>query len=383
MSTRSGNCRTISSAALLGLLALCTAAHGKTVVDCPLRNAAYSTDSPLIDVLLKPEARATVDRTAPALFQALPPALLGTASPSFSAIVTLRTLATLKGLSPEALEPVNSALSQLRVTEADQDARCARYDVDLPELEVPKGKPRLLLFEKMTGFRDGPSVEAAHAALFDIARRNGWAIVATDKGGSITPDVLKKFDAVLWNNVSGDVLTLTQRNAFRTYIEGGGGFVGLHGSAGDPVSFWDWYVDTLVGARFAGHPMSPQFQDARVEIENSVNGIGRGLPAAWTLNDEWYSFKNNPRATGATVIATLDEATYLPVGMAGKDLRMGADHPIAWTRCVKDGRSFYSAIGHRPEIYSEPNHLQLIEQAIRWAAGSGLTRCRDGKEIAR
>ena len=188
---------------------------------------------------------------------------------------------------------------------------------------------------------------------------------------------------MIWNNVSGDVLTVTQRAAFQAYIEGGGGFVGLHGSAGDPVSFWDWYVDTVIGARFAGHPMSPQFQEARVVIEDASNSIVRGLPAAWTLEDEWYSFKNNPRSNGATVIATLDESTYSPVGMAGKDLRMGADHPIAWTRCVKDGRSFYSAIGHRPEIYSEPNHLQLIEQAIRWAAGSGLTRCRDGKEIAR
>jgi len=364
------------------LLGLSTAADGKAMIDCPLRDAAYSIDSPLIDVLLEPDATATVDRAIPTLFQALPPALLGTAAPSFSAIVTLRTLATLKGISPEALEPLNSALSQLRVTEDDREARCARYDIERPELEVPKGRPRLLLFEKITGFRDVPSVEAAHAALFDLAHRNGWAIVATDKGGAITPDVLKQFDAVIWNNVSGDVLTVTQRNAFQSYIEGGGGFVGIHGSAGDPVSFWDWYVDTLVGARFAGHPMSPQFQEARVVLESAGSGVGRGLAPAWTMNDEWYSFKNNPRATGATVIATLDESTYSPVGMAGKDLHMGADHPIAWTRCVKDGRSFYSAIGHRPEVYSDVHHLQLLEQAIRWAARMGRTVCSDGKEIA-
>ena len=370
--------------ALLLLLGFSTIAQARTAIDCPLRDAAYSIDGPLIDVLLKPEARAAVDDAIPTLLQGLPTALLATKAPSFSAIVTLRTLATLKGTSPDALEPLDAALSQLPVTAADRDARCARYDVVRPALDVPTGKPRLLLFEKMTGFRDTPSVEAAHAALVDLSRRNGWAIVATDRGGAITPDMLQQFDAVIWNNVSGDVLTLTQRKAFHDYIEGGGGFVGLHGSAGDPVSFWDWYVDILVGARFAGHPMSPQFQDARVVVENAAaNGIGRGLPSAWTMKDEWYSFKNNPRITGATVIATLDESTYSPVGMAGKDLRMGTDHPIAWTRCVQDGRSFYSAIGHRPEAYSDPHHVLLLEQAIRWAADAGLTRCSDGKELAR
>lgn len=383
MNSRPSNRRVIGSVTLTCLIVTSTLARGQAVIDCPLRDAPHSIDSPLIDVLLDQKARATVDRISPALLQALPPALLSIASPGFSAIVTLRTLATLKGTSPEALQTLNSALSQVPLTAEDRQARCARYDVDRPELEVPEAKPRLLLFEKMTGFRDAPSVEAARTALLDVARRNGWAIVATDRGGAIAPDLLKQFDAVIWNNVSGDVLTLTQRNAFRAYIESGGGFVGLHGSAGDPVSFWDWYVDVLVGARFAGHPMSPQFQDARLVLESAVNGVGLGLPEAWTMNDEWYSFRSNPRATGATVILRLDESTYSPVGMAGKDIRMGDDHPVAWTRCVKDGRSFYSAIGHRPEVYSEPNHVQLLEQAIRWAAGMGLTRCSDGKAIAR
>ena len=47
---------------------------------------------------------------------------------------------------------------------------------------------------------------------------------------------------------------------------------------------------------------------------------------------------------------------------------MGKDHPIAWTRCVGKGRSFYSAIGHRPETYTEPHNAALLESAITWAA---------------
>lgn len=368
--------------ALAVLLALPLVANGGPLVDCPLRDAPYSVDSPLIDVLLKPEARTSVERAAPNLLKALPSGLQATTSPSFAAIVSLRGVARLTGTPDDSIGRLDAELKSLEITTADREARCARYDVTRPDLQLPRGKPRLLLFEKITGFRDGPSVDAAHAAFVEIARRNGWALVATDRAGAMTPDILKRFDAVIWNNVSGDVLTIAQRQAFQSYVEGGGGFVGVHGSAGDPVSFWDWYVDSLIGARFAGHPSNPQFQEARVVLERTASGIGRGLPASWTMQDEWYSFKNNPRQGGAKVIATLDETTYAPGMWADRDLRMG-DHPIAWTRCVTSGRSFYSAIGHRPETYALPEHLTLLEQGIRWAAGVGLTRCRDGEELPR
>ena len=379
--------RVISGAAillpilLLGPAINVGAAENTQQVDCPLRDEPYSINSPLIDVLLKPEAKVAIDREAPTLLQKIPPMFASTTPPSFSSIITLRTLAAFKRSSEEVLLPIDAALKALTITDADRTARCARYDAERPHIDIPKGKPRLLLFEKMTGFRDSPSVEAANAAIRAMAERNGWALVVTDKGGAITSDILKKFDAVIWNNVSGDVLTLTQRRAFQNYIEHGGGFVGFHGSAGDPVYFWDWYVDTLIGARFLGHPLSPQFQDARINIEGN-SAIGRNLTPGWTMNDEWYSFKSSPRASGAHVIATLDESTYSPKGMGGQELRMG-DHPIAWTNCVGNGRVFYSAIGHRPEGYAEPHYVALLEQATIWAAGMGETRCNAGKEVAR
>lgn len=96
------------------------------------------------------------------------------------------------------------------------------------------------------------------------------------------------------------------------------------------------------------------------------------------MNDEWYSFFSNPRATGSNILLTLDETTYSPKG-AGTDISMG-DHPIAWTRCLGDGRAFYTAIGHRPETYADSNNARFLEQAIAWAAGQGRTRCHQGHE---
>jgi type 1 glutamine amidotransferase len=58
---------------------------------------------------------------------------------------------------------------------------------------------------------------------------------------------------------------------------------------------------------------------------------------------------------------------------------MGADHPIAWTRCVGKGRAFYSAIGHLPQTYSDATHLRLLEQAVEWAAQG---KCDKGENHA-
>ena len=60
---------------------------------------------------------------------------------------------------------------------------CARYDTALPALVIPAGQPRLLLLEKINGFRDGPSVEAAHSTFLARAKEKRWTIVTTDKGG--------------------------------------------------------------------------------------------------------------------------------------------------------------------------------------------------------
>ena len=361
-------------AALAGAAAAIPAA-ALPVTDCPLRDAPFSIQSPLVDILLSDDARAVLNKAVPGRFEKIPERFIGTKPPTFAAILTLETAARFTGLKPEQVAALDPELRALPVTEADKVARCARYDNEKPQFHLPKGKPRLLLFEKINGFKDEPSVNAAHAALVAMAERKGWAIAATDKGGAINPETLKQFDAVIWNNISGDVLTLSQRQALQDYLEKGGGFVAIHGSAGDPAYFWDWYADKLIGARFAGHPMNPQFQDARVVVENPASPLAKSLPAEWTMNDEWYSFKTSPRAAGARVVLTLDEASYKPDGPMGQTLRMGADHPLAWTNCIGKGRMFYSAIGHRPETYADPNHVKLLESAIEWAAVTGKGAC--------
>lgn len=360
---------TLALAALAAALALpmqASAATARPVTDCPGRDAPFTAESPMIDILLSDAARAVLSRHSGGKFDKVPERFMGTTPPTFAAILTVNTAARFTGMTEAAMAAADRDLRALPVTAADRLARCARYDNEVPKFTLQKGKPRILLFEKINGFKDEPSVNGARTALTEMAARKGWELAVTEKGGAFNAKTLRQFDAVIWNNISGDVLTLSQRNAFRRWMEKGGGFVAIHGSAGDHAYFWDWYVDRLIGARFIGHPMAPQFQDARIAV-NTAHPLASALPASWTMNDEWYSFRTDPRKVGAQVLLSLDETSYKPVGPMGIDLKTG-DHPLAWTNCLGKGRTFYSAIGHRPETYSQPQHVAMLEAAINWVA---------------
>ena len=190
----------------------------------------------------------------------------------------------------------------------------------------------------------------------------------------MNPDQLAKFKLVIWNNASGDPLTTEQRAAFKSWVENGGSFLGIHGAGGDPVenhghtslADWKWYVDTLIGAQFIVHS---GIVPADIRIEDKKSPITKGLPEVWHRSEEWYAFDHSPRTKpGFHILATVDESTYAP-GRATMKTDQGTDHPLVWWHCVDKGHAMYSALGHAGSMYAEPLVIRLLDNAISW----GLT----------
>jgi uncharacterized protein len=241
------------------------------------------------------------------------------------------------------------------------------YETTPPTLPADIKRPAILVFSKTNGFRHEEAIPAANTLFAQMASDNGWGHFQTENGATFSPAILARFDAVVFNNVSGDVFKPEQRAALKAFIENGGGLVGIHGSGGDMSYAWDWYVNDLIGTQFIGHPMNPQFQKATIRVENKTHPASRDLPATWDRTDEWYSFAKSARKPGVDVLATLDEKTYSPKGVFGQNLVMGIDHPIIWAHCTGKGRTLYSALGHQASAYAEPEHRKLLNGAIRWA----------------
>ncbi len=254
------------------------------------------------------------------------------------------------------------------------------HETVAPQVPADLKHPAILVFSKTNAFRHEESIPAGNAYFANLAKEKGWGVFETENGAAFTPEILAKFDAVVFNNVSGDVFSADQQAAFKAFIANGGGYVGLHAAGDNSHEGWPWYQNEVIGTHFTMHTMKPQFQQATVNVDDKAHAITQGLPASWQRTEEWYSFDRSPRAKGIHVLVTVDEKTYNPEGMFGKNLRMGADHPVAWSHCMGKGRVFYTAFGHRAEAFAEPETKTLLANAVAWSLDKNAKECAPATE---
>ncbi|MGP3634980.1 ThuA domain-containing protein [Streptomyces sp. 24-1644] len=220
----------------------------------------------------------------------------------------------------------------------------------------------ILVFSRTAGFRHS-SIDEGVSALRELGAANNFTVTATEDAAAFTPAGLAPYEAVVFLSTTGDVLNAAQQTAFEGYIQGGGGYVGVHAAA-DTEYDWTWYGG-LAGALFHSHP---QIQQATVKVEDRAHDATAHLPTAWQRTDEWYNYRTNPR-TDAHVLASLDESSYSGGTMAG-------DHPIAWCKDYQGGRAFYTGGGHTEGSYTEAGFRRHLLGGIRWAAGTTEADCR-------
>jgi type 1 glutamine amidotransferase len=229
-----------------------------------------------------------------------------------------------------------------------------------PALEPdPPVLENVLVFSRTLSYRHD-SIPVGAEAIRTLGSQNGFAVQQTEDPTLFNDEILAGFDVVVWLSTTADVLDETQQAAFERYIQAGGAWVGVHAAA-DTEYDWPWYGQLLGGgAYFVSHP---EIQSARLNVEDAEHASAAHLPPDFELTDEWYNFRTNPRSA-VSVVMTLDEGSYAP----GVDA-MGADHPIAWYHEFEGGRAWYTALGHRSELYADPLFTQHLLGGIRWAAG--------------
>jgi type 1 glutamine amidotransferase len=220
---------------------------------------------------------------------------------------------------------------------------------------------KVLVFSKTAGFRHD-SIPAGIQAITALGAANNFDVAATEDATAFTTANLAQYKAVVFLNTTGDVLDNNQQTAFQSYVDGGGGYVGVH-SAADTEYDWPYYGQ-LMGAWFKGHPA---IQQATVRTEDRAHAATAHLGPTWTRTDEWYNYRTNPRSA-VHVLQSMDESSY-----SGGDM---GDHPITWCHPQASGRAFYTGLGHTQESYADPNFRTLLLGGIRYAAGAVKADCR-------
>ncbi|MEU7281037.1 lectin [Streptomyces sp. NPDC045431] len=221
---------------------------------------------------------------------------------------------------------------------------------------------KVLVFSKTAGFRHS-SIDEGVTALRELGGAHNFTVDATEDAQAFTTGNLAQYKAVVFLSTTGDVLNATQQTAFEGYVQGGGGYVGVHAAA-DTEYDWPFYAG-LAGALFHSHPHN---QTATLKVEDRAHDATAHLGTSWQRFDEWYNYRTNPRTT-AHVLASLDESSYTGGNMAG-------DHPISWCKDYQGGRAFYTGGGHTEASYTEPAFRRHLLGGIRWAAGMTEADCR-------
>lgn len=223
--------------------------------------------------------------------------------------------------------------------------------------------PSMLVFSKTTGYHH-ECIAAGKLAMLKLGAVHGYSVDTTDNASAFTEANLKKYKVVIFLCTTGTVLDTLQKDAFKKFIQAGGGFVGIH-SATDTEYSWPWYGQ-LVGAYFKNHPSnSPLIGVLHVQDRN--NPSTHELPVSFSRNDEWYNFKYvNPEDH---LLITIDQTTYNSTQTATNVIGDDKKHPVSWCHSYDGGRAFYTSMGHLKSAYEEPLFLNHVWGGIQYAAG--------------
>lgn len=250
-------------------------------------------------------------------------------------------------------------------------------------LESLNGK-KILFFTKSAGFehsvvkRDNGAPAFAERLMSNFAKKYGFEVEIT-KDGKIFDNDYQKFDTFFFYT-TGDLTKADVGNVDREpamsaqgkenllkAIAEGKGFVGSHcasdtfHSAGQP---WenqaepDPYIK-MIGAEFSGHGSQQESQMKVIDVNfPGVSSVG----TEFGLKEEWYSLKNF--APDMHVIL-LQETK----GMHDFDYQRPA-YPATWARQHEKGRVFYTSMGHREDVWTNPIFESILMGGLAWASGA-------------
>jgi len=282
--------------------------------------------------------------------------------------------------------------------------------VALPTDFFGSEKKSVLVFTKSSGFEhevvkkiDGkPSI--VEQAITLLGTKHGFEVAATKDGRVFDAIDFRKHAAVLFFT-TGDLTTPgTDKNppisregkqSLLRAIRDGLGFVGVHAASDtfhtqpDPKDGSNRYIAhgdksdpylRMLGGEFITHGMNPRLQTTNLIINDPRFPGLEGVASPVHLEEEWYSLKDF--RSDMHVIMTLDTQ-----GMKGKPYER-PPYPMTWARMEGKGRVFFTAIGDRPENWSNAFFLNLLAGGIRWAIGDAqaslthnLTQAAPGSSV--
>ncbi|RYH04627.1 ThuA domain-containing protein [Salipiger sp. IMCC34102] len=225
----------------------------------------------------------------------------------------------------------------------------------------------LIYYEVAAGVGPHDNREAGVAVLEAMFEDAGYEVEATEDPAFMESGFsLRPFDTIVFFNTGRDALTSLGLMSLRIYMEGGGGFVGIHNAFG--TNFNNTWFEGLLGAQLYDH--APR-QTATVVPQSSDPSVAH-LDGVEFGPEEFYNVHPDPRwLEDIRILLTVDEATMTD-GTSGYygHPGMGEGHPVSWCHYYDGGRAWLTTLGHSVEILVDPNWQEHIMAGVEGTMGN-------------
>jgi len=234
-----------------------------------------------------------------------------------------------------------------------------------------KTKTKVLYFTRSVGYehsvvrRKGTELSHSEKILTELGGKAGFDVECA-KDGRIFDADLDRYDLIAFYTC-GDLSRpsvdkappMSSRGKQRLVetVAAGKPFVGIHSACywGAKTKPGDAYI-AMVGGEFIAH--GAQQESTMLVTSPKFPGAG-GLGKSFRLADEWYAMKDF--APNLHVILAEDNQ-----GMKGP-MYQRPPFPSTWARIHGKGRVFYTAMGHREDVWTNPVFQKILLGGIDWA----------------
>jgi hypothetical protein len=227
-------------------------------------------------------------------------------------------------------------------------------------------KPKLLYFTRSDGYvhsvvdRRGRKLAYSEKLLTGLGRKHGFDVVCSQDPKVFEGD-LGPYDAIAFYT-TGKPISAEGKAKLLEAIRGGKGFVGIHSAADtfgikDSDTAIDPYT-AMLGAEFLVHASQ---QKARMKVVSPKFPGIQGLDGGFEMFEEWYALRKF--APDLHVILVQETA-----GMHDAPYQR-PPYPATWARMHGKGRVFYTSMGHREDVWTNPKFQQVLLGGIAWSLG--------------
>lgn len=187
-----------------------------------------------------------------------------------------------------------------------------------------------------------------------MAEKRNFSYESTNDWSNLNADFLSQYDVVLFLDTRPE--DSAQREAFQTFMENGGSWMGFHFSAFalTPSAYpqdWDWYHNIFLGSgEYKSNTWRPT--SAVLKIEDNNHPATKGLPETFeSAPNEWYRWENDLRENADINILLFIDPSSFPLGTGPKpsEIWHSGYYPVVWRNV--NYNMIYVNMGHNDMDY--------------------------------